>query len=34
MILDFEYPFNRPQVYYLKKDSTYAQSKDLLDILL
>lgn len=34
MVLDFEYPFNRPFVFFLKKDSSYAQCKDLLDILL
>lgn len=34
MILDFEYPFNRPIIYFMKKDSAYAQCKDLLEILL
>ena len=34
MILNFEYPFKRPQIHFLKKDHNLAKSKDLLDNLL
>ena len=34
ILVDFEYPFNRPRVFYQQEGSPYAGCQDLLDNLL
>lgn len=34
VLLDFDYPFNRPKIYYIHDSSPYAFCQDLLDTLL
>jgi hypothetical protein len=34
ILIDFEYPFNRPRVFYQHENSAYGSCQDLLDTIL
>jgi ubiquitin-protein ligase len=34
VLIDYEYPFNRPKIFYIQENSRYAYCQDLLDTIL